>query len=262
MRKEAGLMCVFTCVMGALGLFLRWIQNNNVFEPETGLAQRGSAWSGLLVAVCVITALGILGFVANLRGHKTETQYRTALRGKTILYPALAGVLGAVMLVGAVMLLTTAGDQPFPGLQRVLAVLAAACGACLPLLAVGPKKDSDGSMMCLGSFVPVVFLCFWLIVSYKENSANPVVWAYCIEILAISAAIMAYYYTAGFAFEKPRPLSTIYFCLLGAFFSMTTLADTRPVSKQLFFVAIAVMLLAFAFVLVSNMTRRSRRIQE
>ena len=254
MQKETGLLCVSACVAGALGLFARWMQLGNSFEQSTGLPIKGSFWNGAVFFICALT-IAVLAFLSlRLGRYEAELSFREAFRGRNLLYPLLAAIFGIVMIVGGVMVLLKAGNSMFPAMQRLFGALAMVSGVSLPVIAMGPKKDSNGLNICVATIIPVVLCCFWLLVSYRENSADPTVWHYSIEILAIAAAVMAYYYVAGYAFLRPRPKLTVFFCLLAGAFCIITLADSRAVGEQLLFAATGLMLISIAGALIANFT--------
>lgn len=256
MRKEAGLLCGFSCVTAAFGFFLRWVQLNNLYEAETGMPISGLPWSWAVVAVTCVAVVGLFVITLRLRKCEAPEGYRLALKGRNIAYPVLGVGTGIMAVVAGILLLVTAGNYASPALYRVLGILALISGACLPAMAMGPKKDSDGAVICFATIAPVVFFFYWLIVSYKGHSSNPVVWSYAFEILAISALALGYYYTAGFAFGKPRPLPTVFTCNLAGYLCIVAVADERGTPLQILFIVFGVFLLAASFVLVGNMTKK------
>ena len=66
---------------------------------------------------------------------------------------------------------------------------------------------------------------------------------FAIRLLAISAAVLAFYYAAGFVFGKPHPLAALYFCQLTAFLCIVTEADVYPLGEQLIVLAFLVLAL-------------------
>lgn len=251
MRKEASL-AMFTCVTAAVSSFIRWVQNNNIYERSTGLV-RPSIWNNIMLAACAFTVIGLAFLTFRLKNSDARGDYRTALRARTILFPAAALILGVGMVAGAFMLIRGRGDSMYPNLNLILAVFAVLCGASFPALALGPKKDSSGAFICVCSVMPVFFFCCWLVICYRENSANPVLWSFAFEILAICAAALGFYYLAGYAFQRAKPYHTIFFSQLGAFLCIVALGDDRILAKQLFLLTSGLMLLMQSTVLTARM---------
>jgi len=101
--------------------------------------------------------------------------------------------------------------------------------------------------------VPILFMCFWLIVMYKQNATNPVLLSYCYYCLAIMASTLSFYYTAGFVFKKPAPGKTIFAYLASIYFCLVTLADEHPVSIKLIFAAVVAVNVVYSSMLIRNL---------
>ncbi|MGI5935299.1 MAG: hypothetical protein ACOX7I_00605 [Oscillospiraceae bacterium] len=239
--------------MGAFSLLLRWMQNLAVFDKETGLATPGASLSYIVAILLAVTALAYLAFVRGLKKYKASGELESALKGRTVFFPLGYIAFGFLMVAGAAWMFIASGHSEYPVLFRILALLTAASGVAVPVLLNGVKSRLDTGTKCLCSVVPVAQFCFWLIVSYKEHAANPTVWAYAIEILAISAAILGFYFLCGYAFGRAKPFSAIYFCGLGGYMCFVALADNPTMGRQLIFLATAVLLLLTTAVLVENL---------
>lgn len=252
MQKDSLTILGVTAVGGALGLFVRWLQNTSIFDAETGLARQNAGISWAFVILCVIVAAVQLILTLRLRYCRAEPDYCNALQGRGPFLPIFSAIMGALTLVGGVASFSAVFASNYVVLLLVLAVLGIFTGLALIRLAL---NKSSGAMTCLCTAVPVVFFCFWLIVSYKENASNPELWSYCIEILAICASILAWYFVAGYAFGRPKPMKTLFFCQLAAFLNIVAMADSRPLGRQLLLLCPALMLLATAVQLVRNLHR-------
>jgi fluoride ion exporter CrcB/FEX len=77
--------------------------------------------------------------------------------------------------------------------------------------------------------------------------------SYAVEILAIAAALLGFYYMAGYAFGRVKPRSALYFDMLGAFLCIVSLADDGNFGEKLMFAAAASMLLFWAWMIVENL---------
>ena len=262
MRKEAGLTTLFTFAAGAIGLFIRWLQLSTIFEVETGLAVRGSAPTIALVITIIFYAAALFIIVRGLKNAEKKYDYRGALRGRSIVYPAVAAALGAATIIAAIIMFVGASQEARPNLWRIISAAALLCGVSYPLLALGPGHSSKGALTCVASVFPTMLFCIWLVGSYMLNAENPTIWAYATVSLATAGAVLGFYYYAGYAFGKPRPLSTLYFSHLGAFFCIVTIADTHSFPAQIMFASAAVMLLILASTLVGNFKKPRHSIIE
>lgn len=262
MRNNALTICCGVCVAGAFGVFTRWIQNMTAFDEE-GLYTAGSAWGWALLLLCLAAAallMGTVWFLKNRSGLVSSPSFAEAYAGGGKLRKPAYLAISALMAAACAALLVTAGSSQFAVLLRVLALLGLlACGGFLGMAASGGKdtEEENGASagVCLACALPVVFCCFWLVVSYRQDAATAVVWRYAPEILAIACTLLAFYYVAGHAFGRPRPYSAIFFCGYGAFLCLVTLPDDRLLALQLLLAACACMQLFFLWLLVSNLRR-------
>ena len=161
-------------------------------------------------------------------------------------------MLGALLAVGGAWLMISSGTLSSPGLQRVLAALTIVTGAAFiwQMLSIGDGETTSGTVVCAS--MPIVLLAFWLIVSYKVNIINPTVSAYAVEILALCAALIAFYELAGFAYGRPKAIRSIFWSQFAAFLCITALPDDRTGGQQLMLAAIAGMLLFQSYLTASN----------
>ena len=239
MRKNAWVICCCTAVLSAFGIFFRWLQDQACFEAETGLAIHGSIWP-YVVALMIAVAAAVLAVVCFRVKNQPHTSFPDSLPAAFAASKrarAVGGVLlGAMLALGGLWLLLSSGALSEPGLQRVLAP--------------GERENDAGALVCAS--MPMVLLVFWLIVSYKVNIINPTISAYAVEILALCAALIAFYELAGFAYGRPKAVKSIFWSQFAAFLCITALPDDRAGAQQLMLVAIAGMLLFQSYLTASN----------
>lgn len=255
MRKNAIIMCCYVCVAAAFGGFFRWIQTLTAFEEDTGLIIPGSIWSKLMALLCVVAVAGILALVLNLRKREyyPARTCESVYRGTTPLPPYIYTLFALVMAVGGVLLFITSKYREYQTLMRLLAFFAILSAGSFFYLASSPYKQREGGMQCLCAAVLTLTGCFWMILCYKMNSIVPSVWHYSIEILALAADTIAFYYMAGYAFGKPKPYRSMFFTFTGSFFSLVTMADDRMLGMQIIMAAMAGMLMYSGWMTVATM---------
>ena len=253
MRKNALIICTFTCAFGAIGAFCRWLQVQIAFD-EAGLSV-SSMWNYIVPIVLIAAAVCFYAFVSKYRraGLTMTADFYDTFQGSTKFFVPGAWILGAMMIFGGMVLIATLPDTLNKVLYRVLAGLAVLTGIAFPLTATGSQKRFEPGVNSLFATFPVLLFCLWLITSYKQNSTNPTVWAYAVEILALAAALLAFFYFAGYPYGRPRPGKSLYFSMLGSFLCIVALADDRNFGLQLMLVAAAGMQLFWAWMIVSNM---------
>jgi hypothetical protein len=253
MRKNALTICCFTCACGAVGAFCRWLQNQLAFD-EAGLST-DSAWNLIVPLLLIAVAVGIY-FAADKfrhRGLVFSSDFYDTFTGSTKFFAPSAWVIGVIMIVAGLAVFSGENDAANAVLYRVLGGLAILSGLFFPLTASASRKRYAPGLPCLYSTLPVLQFCLWLIISYKSNSTNPTVWAYAVEILALAAALLAFYYFAGFPYGRAKPANSLYFAMLGSFLCIVTMADDRSFGLQLMFVAAICMQLFWAWAIVTHM---------
>ncbi len=256
MRKTAVTVTVATLVLGIFGAFFRWLQNSSAFEAETGCAIPGHATSVVFVLYCILAAAVICGSALVFSRRFASEKTAAALRSETVV-PTVAGwVLGVVFVLAALVTLFSAHQVKYPMLQRVLGAFGILAGLCLPFLA--GKPEPGGAFGRAASAVVTLFFCFWLIFSYRFHSEDPVVWRYCVEILALALSTAAFYYVTAFHFGAGRGGRALVAVQLAVFFDIATIFDARSTFGVVMLVATALMLLMIEYLLVVNLRERSQ----
>ena len=95
-----------------------------------------------------------------------------------------------------------------------------------PVLAMMPQIPRWGGFGAALSVLPVLFFCLWLVVFYKENAANPILWSYGMEILAIAMCLLAVFRLSAYLFYRAKPRRAIFACMLALITSLATLTDS------------------------------------
>ena len=245
MRKEI-LLPVSAVVLGAGGLALRRWELATAFE-ESGLVTPGMPSTLALGGLSIAAAVLFLVLALLLRpAEGTETQ---TLKGDTLALSST--VLGAFLMLGSAALgclelgaqfrqaaaLAAQGKGGNPMLAVLLPfVLALLClGSGVSLLSLGKDCYRGGGVRRFSgtALLPAYTCCIWLISAYQGRASDPVVQDYLYELLAIICALLAFYYVAGSAFERPRPGKTMFFSLCAVYFSLVTLADEHSAAELL-----------------------------
>ncbi len=256
MRKNALTICGSTCVLGAFGVFLRWVQNQVCFDPETGLAVSGKVWPYLTV-LWIVVAAAVLGAQCQRmknreRTHRPET-FAEAFVAERPAAAIAAVCCGVLMAAGsAVLFATVPSSERQQVLLRLLAGFGVLTGIAFPVQLRSTGEEPPPAGTAVAATVPIVLFAFWLVVSYKTHIVNPTISAYSVEILALSAATIAFYQVAGFAYARPKAIRAVFWCQFAAFLCLMTLADSRYTGEQIMLVAAAAMLLLQSWLVVSN----------
>lgn len=257
MRKNSYTYCGYVCILGVFGVFFRWLQNTNAFEPETNLAIPMSLWSIVMGAWLLLMAVGLLFAVRRLGRDRYPDSFQEAFKGSALVLNIASLVcLAALAGGGALFVLHRLGDRNY--LDLILGGAAVIAGVSLYLALrspIGGKENSRGKLL-----VPVVlYLCYMLIWEYKTYASDPVIWHFGVKILATAVTLIAYFDLLGFAYSKIKLRSTVYYSLLAVAMTLSTFADSGNMLVHLMNIGLAVGLVVFNFMLLENMEPKENK---
>ena len=145
-------------------------------------------------------------FIEQAKAEKLyiPTDYCQALRNEGRLFAMARWACGLVMVLGGVLLIASCETDKDAKLMYILAGLAIASGLCYPLL-LGSANDKYGklrhpTLACVGTVLPVLLFALWLVLCYKQNALNSVVWSYLIEIATTIVALLAFFQASGLCY--------------------------------------------------------------
>lgn len=255
MQSEAYKITGFTAVMGAVGFLFRWLQELQIYDPLTGLPDRSAAVNYWLVVILVLTAAVLALWVLRLRRIGNPLMSPKAMDGRTLLHPLFGIAAGLGLAVAGFVMLVAAGSYLFPGLRRLLGLVTMVGGAAAIELTIHAGKAGKEQPRQIFSVLLTVMSCVWMVAVYKENAANPVVWKFAAEILALCAVALAFYFSAGYQFGQPQPFLSIYFCYLGMFLCIVCVIDEHSLADSVAYAAMAILLAVWGLVQTENIER-------
>ena len=244
MRKDSLLIIGTAAVGGAFGFFCRWLQLSSALDAETGLMRVGASASRILIALCVVVAAVQLLHTVRLRDRLPDTEGPEFFEGGGAVYRFFCAAMGLLTAVGGVLMLIGAVRGGVNLLMLFLSLLAVFAG--LTMSALSLSATASIPMRCFCCTVPVLFFCFWLVVAYKINASNPVIWSFCMQLLAVAANALGWFYVAGLAYGKPKPDRMLFFCQLAPFLSIIVLSESHSVGEQMALLCPSLLLLAAA----------------
>ena len=247
---------------GAFGVFFRWMQRQLAFED--GLV-KGSVWNVIVPLSILAVGYVFLRFVDRFKNERCylPDELEEALVSPGKLYTIVRWAVGILMCVGALAVLATCETDKNAVMLRVVALLAGLSGLSFSLLlsAANRKRVWMGpKVLCLFSFLPMLLFAVWLILSYKENAINSVIWDYSIEIITLCVGMVSFFRVGGFAFGQPNCWRAMFFAMFGAFLCIMSLADSRNIGLQIILLSAALMLINYNWIMVANL--RSREAEE
>ena len=261
-HKKALEINAYVAGAGAFGVFFRWMQRQLAFED--GLV-KGSVWNVIVPLSILVVGYVFLRFVDRFKNERCylPDELEEALVSPGKLYTIVRWAVGILMCVGALAVLATCETDKNAVMLRVVALLAGLTGVTFPqiLSAANQKKAWLGpKVLCLFSFLPMLLFAVWLILSYKENAINSVIWDYSIEIITLCVGMVSFFRVGGFAFGQPNCWRAMFFAMFGAFLCIMSLADSRNIGLQIILLSAALMLINYNWIMVANL--RSKTAEE
>ena len=249
--------CCYIVGAGAFGVFIRWLQN--VAGTNEDKLYNDTIWAFLVPLVIIIGALVFVGMVRKLAKDRlyVDEDVCTALQNSGKIYQAIRIAIGVIMAAGSALLMAQCELDNAADLLRILGILGMFTGVSFPFMMKwynDPERRIG--LMYIFSMLPVIMYCVWLIATYKQNDINGVVWQYGVEIIAVCAAICAFFRAAGFSFYSAKYQRVLFSSFFGAFILIVTLADERYLGQQIMIIASAAMLLYYDWVLIVNMKQK------
>ncbi len=254
MQAQAYRITGFAAVMAAGGFMLRWLQSMQIYDAESGLADRSAGINIWVIGIIIITLAVLAVWTLWLHRYVPARDSR-ALVGRGLTYRIVGCFAGGVLALSGAILLVTAQNYEMPVMQRILAVLQLLGGLSAVLLTVYADAPETVKLRRTASVVLVLYGCLFMVAVYKMNAANPVVWDFAPEVLAICAVTLALYYTAGYQFGQAKPFCGIYFCQAGMFLSVMCVIDQGMTPMAAAYASLALLLGMYGFVQTENLTR-------
>lgn len=248
-------MPFFALASGAAGFYLRRMELINVFDIRTGLPERGASLTlGLIALSAFFLLLSLVFCIRAVDKHVSPAGFENAFGTDPLSYPFAFALIGFVWLGATVkrfLDLNAAGALLQSDLYFL--ILSALAAVSVAFFAIEMYQDPRRKMIFALSIIPSLFMCFWLILIYKQNAANPVLLSYCYQCLAVIASALGFYFTSGFVYGKPAPGKTIFFYSAAVYFGFVTLADGHSMTIKLILAAIITMNVTYSSMLIRNM---------
>jgi len=255
MKISSFLLPFFTILVGIGGLYLRLSEQFNVFDAITGLPDRNAATTISLIILSGAFAVGILIFSIRVAAkHKASSGFENAFGTDPFAYPIIFVFIGIVWLFGTFLYYFGLNLNGYFAVNDILFIAFSTISAVsVTLFAIFMYQDSRRNALYALSIAPIVFMCFWLILLYKENASNPILLSYVYQCIALVATALSFYFTTGFLYGKPAPGKAVFAYYTSIYFCIVTLADGRPLSVDLIIIAIIAINIVHSFMLLRNL---------
>lgn len=250
--------CCYVVGAGAFGVFIRWL--HNIAGTNDEHLYNDTIWAFLVPLIIIIAALVFVGMVRKFAKDRfyVDEDVCEALKNTGRIYQAIRIVIGVIMAGGSALLIAQCELDRAANLLRVVGAMGVITGVSFPFMMKWynqPKRRE--SLMYVFSILPVLMFSVWLVATYKQNDINGVVWQYGVEIIAVCAAICAFFRAAGFSFYSVKSTRILFSSFFGAFILIVTLADERYLGQQAMIIGSVCMLLYYDWVLIVNMKQKA-----
>jgi hypothetical protein len=243
---------------GAAGFYVRLMELWNVFDERTGLPERGAGLTITLIAFSAAFLLAALLFAIRATvKHKAPKGFENAFGTDPLSYPMMFTLIGLVWLGATIKhFIDLNALGTVAPIELYYLILSALSAVSITFFAVEMYQDPRRKMAIALSIVPTLFMCFWLILMYRQNASNPILLSYAYQCLAIISAALGFYFTSGFVYNKPAPGKAIFTYLAAIYFCFITLADDHAMGVRLIIVAIITVNVIYASMLIRNLRWR------
>ena len=241
-------------LLGSAGAFLmRLAQVRTGFEALTGLPVPGDPWRYLLPAFLLVLA-ALLALAVRRVPESAQPPVAFANAFSTTDAAMLTLPVMGILLMGVSGVLDAAkGLQLGLRADLLLGLLSLfSAGALFPVTAAcrrpGSRQAAPETPRQLDSsflLVPPVCLVIRLVLTYRQNSIDPSLSAYYVELLAVVFLTLAFYRLSSFAFKASRNRRFLLYAGGAIILSAATLADGHRLSAALLYAGGALTLLGF-----------------
>lgn len=254
MKNKAMLPIFLSLVCGAAGAVMHYVQLRTLVDPNTGLAEKNAPISIFLAVFSALAAIALLLLARRAEGD-VKPEYHLAFAVKSPLPLIISAVLALMMIYAAIdcffgdSLKNSAGA--FATLLSVFILLA---GVSFAAMSFSAYRGKSGGGTTLASFIIVLFVCYWLVITYKENASDPTKMNFVYDFLGLCSSSVAAYYLAGYAFGRSRVRSSLFFSSLGIYFCLTSLPTAHSLSFKILYLFVSVYLLMSCIILARNLS--------
>lgn len=207
---------------GIAGAVLRGFELRFAFDPVTGLAERFHPFTISLLALSAAVFVLLIIYMAT---HRMTTQfgYDQAFEARGAGGAVLPVAAAAALAVSALFAFRQYIDKTSDFGILAFGILAALAVWSVLRVSVGVASKNMPKSANIMIIIPIFWACFWLIVIFQKNAADPVIFDYIYMMLASIATTLFIYSSAGYAFGRGSAFKTRLFSGCAVYFSMVAL---------------------------------------
>ena len=261
MQKKSLEITCYVAGAGAFGVFLRWLQDQLAFDEKR--LSEPSVFNFLVPLMLLAAAWMFTLFINKIQDDKlyVPRDFCDALFNPGKLFAVARWAIGLLMCLGSVVLLMTSETDVDADFIRIICLLGFLSGLAFPFVLGSANYDEFANVrfvrLCM--MMPILLFSAWLILCYKQNSYNSVVWSYVIEMATIIVALLAFFRIAGYAFFAPNWRKCMLAIMMGAAMCIMSLADERYMGMHIIMLSAALMLILYNWILFKNLRKKVKR---
>lgn len=257
---------------GAAAAAVRLAQNRTGFEDSTGLPVPGNLWARLLVAILVL-----LGAAFFLLARRIPRQADDPSAPFSEFFSSTSAVLVSVAMAGAALIGVAGVWETATGmgffsdgislpnrLHAILGLMTLLTAAALFPAVAGCRRSgaheaapaAQRPIQGVFLLVPVVFCVIRLVVTYREDSIDPSLSAYYVELLALVFLTLSLYRLSSFAFCAGESRRFLFYSMEAVVLCAAVLTDPLPVYTKLYFAGSALLLLGFLLLRLDRISQK------
>jgi len=258
MRIAAFFIPFYAVAAGAIGFYFRLLELWNVFDPRTGLPERGATITYALIALSVVFILILVGLSIGISVKRTAPEgFENSFGTGSLSYPFTFVIIGLIWLLATVIQFLSLGAAGILIMSDIyFLALSALSAISIIVFSIEAYQNPRSKSIFVLSIIPTLFMCFWLILLYRQNASNPILLSYVYQCLAIMASILSFYLMSGFVCAKPALGKTIFFQLAAIFFCFVTLADAHHITVRVIFASVLAINIVNSYKLIRNLEQR------
>ncbi len=243
MPRNAKLFLPLAIVLGAPGYALRLWALNTAYDARNLPISDAPA---LLALKALTVAVPFVALLLAATPGSVQAEPGKALYARLPALSALIGMLAGelVCISGLWALLSedvsalTGGGGRLELAVCAVDALTVAAGLSMVWLCLAGRLGRT-LRHSLATLLPGFAGCFRLVLYYHTNSQDPVVSRFCWTLLALLAAILAFYHQAAYSFGRPRPVVALTATVTAAAYALSAQAGAEGLAEQLLLGGIA-----------------------
>lgn len=247
--KRYLLFPALTAAAGGAAFILRLLFCRTAFEGGTGLPVPGNLYGRLFLVLLAALVAALLLLSKKLPDEKPGVQasFPDAFSTSS---PALltVPVSGIFLLAASGLFDLYSGLLVNPSRLDIIAgILTVISAGCLFPVLPACRGRSGKTTRFSGNalLVPVCCLVVRLVLTYREDSINPSLSVYYVEILALVFLTLGFYRLSSFAFQSGRTRRFTVYAIPAVVLCIATLADGHSLASSLLYAGGALILLGF-----------------